>query len=669
MYKFTNLSAHKPTSFVSLTGNEDALPVIEDDVSFVPDIQRMMYGLGDVPQPHVESAALIESITLDQILSLLHQASEIMELRGGTVLAPEDILFLMKRNHKSLKRLITYLGVKDEAQLHSSALNGNLPSGAVPDIMTIPETEEDILKFPQVDLNTPLDWKKGRKKYCLVFLKNLNIEESDLNQLVDLAKETRLNRINNIALSLSPMAYESFHAARCKSFCSNNITFGRFLKWVAKRGGWNEEISQPVLDILIYVAKETVACVVDMVMTLKEEADLKTKKCSVLSSAITPDEIREVIRQCGKKTQVAVYENESIIPNLFAFVHKMHLVQPPNPDSTLAFSVGVQCIANLMSNNDTMRNYVADNFAPNISEWLKTEGSKQQNYVCAVLLNLDQVGKLSRELYNKEFVRDLVRVSESGSEFGILLLQNFISCHLFRQLYDSGEEEQKVFLLQLLDSMITDESYYAAEVTAMCNKFKKACDRIMTEVPSAGPYSALELAILLEFMCSTSYKSGYISSFQSDSSLVVSSSYLLRGIHEVVSQKKNWKESLKEAVDVLKNKNSEMTNKPFFGVKGNLIRLLGNLAFRNKRNQDLVREAGCIPIILDSCKLDGDNPFIKEWSILTIRNLCDGNPENQTFIKNMNYQGCDFSVAQELSLSLDGGEGSGINIAPVLRRS
>uniref|UniRef100_A0A0A9Z1E9 Transcription initiation protein SPT3 n=2 Tax=Lygus hesperus TaxID=30085 RepID=A0A0A9Z1E9_LYGHE len=299
MYKFTNLSAHKPTSFVSLTGNEDALPVIEDEVSFVPDIQRMMYGLGDVPQPHVESAALIETITLDQIVSLLHQASEIMELRGGTALAPEDILFLMKRNHKALKRLITYLGVKDEAQLHTNALrgDGNIPSGAVPD-MTVPETEEEILKFPQVDISTPMDWKKGRKKYCLVYLKNLNIDESDLNQLVDLAKETRLNRINNIALSLSPMAYESFHTARCKSFCSNNMTFGRFLKWITNKGGWNEEISQPVLDILIYMAKETVACIVDMVMTLKEEADLKTKKCSVLSSAITPDEIREVIRRC-----------------------------------------------------------------------------------------------------------------------------------------------------------------------------------------------------------------------------------------------------------------------------------------------------------------------------------------------------------------------------------
>uniref|UniRef100_A0A0K8T3G0 Ataxin-10 n=1 Tax=Lygus hesperus TaxID=30085 RepID=A0A0K8T3G0_LYGHE len=365
---------------------------------------------------------------------------------------------------------------------------------------------------------------------------------------------------------------------------------------------------------------------------------------------------------------LSVDENDSLITNLFAFVEKMHLVQPPSPDSTLAFSIGVQCIVNLMSNNDAIRNYFADNYIQSILGWLKTEGCKQQNYVCAALLNIDQVGKLSKELNNEEFVRDLISVSESGAEFGILLMQNLLNSRHFRQLYEAAREEQRFFLVQLLESMMTDEGSFVDEVTFLSSKFKKSCDGIMAATPSVSSFASLELALMLEFLSATSYKSGYISTLQSDFSLVINSSYLLRGIHEIVSQKKTWKESLKEAVESIKDKNSELTKKPFFGVKGNLIRLLGNLSYKHKRNQDQIREAGCIPIFLDSCKLDGENPFIKEWSILTIRNVCDGNPENQTFIKNMNYQGCDLSVVQELSLSLDDGEGNGINIAPVLRR-
>lgn len=55
------------------------------------------------------------------------------------------------------------------------------------------------------------------------------------------------------------------------------MSAARFLKWICVRGGWKEEVSQPVLDILVYLAKETIACIIDMVMTLREELALLTK--------------------------------------------------------------------------------------------------------------------------------------------------------------------------------------------------------------------------------------------------------------------------------------------------------------------------------------------------------------------------------------------------------
>uniref|UniRef100_A0A8D1S3F4 Ataxin-10 n=1 Tax=Sus scrofa TaxID=9823 RepID=A0A8D1S3F4_PIG len=46
------------------------------------------------------------------------------------------------------------------------------------------------------------------------------------------------------------------------------------------------------------------------------------------------------------------------------------------------------------------------------------------------------------------------------------------------------------------------------------------------------------------------------------------------------------------------------------GFKSHLIRLIGNLCYKNKENQDKVSELDGIPLILDSCGIDDSNPCI-----------------------------------------------------------
>jgi len=46
------------------------------------------------------------------------------------------------------------------------------------------------------------------------------------------------------------------------------------------------------------------------------------------------------------------------------------------------------------------------------------------------------------------------------------------------------------------------------------------------------------------------------------------------------------------------------------GFKSHLIRLIGNLCYKNKDNQDKVSELDGIPLILDSCSIDDSNPCI-----------------------------------------------------------
>eukprot|EP00012_Vannella_robusta_P001686 CAMPEP_0206188268 /NCGR_PEP_ID=MMETSP0166-20121206/3475_1 /ASSEMBLY_ACC=CAM_ASM_000260 /TAXON_ID=95228 /ORGANISM="Vannella robusta, Strain DIVA3 518/3/11/1/6" /LENGTH=208 /DNA_ID=CAMNT_0053603967 /DNA_START=400 /DNA_END=1023 /DNA_ORIENTATION=+ len=82
-------------------------------------------------------------------------------------------------------------------------------------------------------------------------------------------------------------------------------------------------------------------------------------------------------------------------------------------------------------------------------------------------------------------------------------------------------------------------------------------------------------------------------------------------------------------------------DKPGEGIKGlkvNLVRILGNISYKHFPTQEQIRTAGGIEILLSHSKIDPTNEYIKEWSVLAIRNLCDNNEANQNFIQSLQPQ-------------------------------
>jgi ataxin-10 len=84
----------------------------------------------------------------------------------------------------------------------------------------------------------------------------------------------------------------------------------------------------------------------------------------------------------------------------------------------------------------------------------------------------------------------------------------------------------------------------------------------------------------------------------------------------------------------------ELINEPE-GYRSRLIRVAGNLCFRNTTRQDLVRDEGFIPLVLAHCNIDEHNPLIREWALVALRNLCEGNEANQQYIDAMRPQNKD----------------------------
>ncbi|KAJ3690379.1 hypothetical protein LUZ61_019543 [Rhynchospora tenuis] len=68
---------------------------------------------------------------------------------------------------------------------------------------------------------------------------------------------------------------------------------------------------------------------------------------------------------------------------------------------------------------------------------------------------------------------------------------------------------------------------------------------------------------------------------------------------------------------------------PYKGYRRDLVSVIGNLLHRRKRVQDTVREKQAIPLLLQQCVVDEENPYLREWGLLAVRNLLEGNEDNQ----------------------------------------
>ncbi|XP_035129207.3 ataxin-10 isoform X2 [Callithrix jacchus] len=90
------------------------------------------------------------------------------------------------------------------------------------------------------------------------------------------------------------------------------------------------------------------------------------------------------------------------------------------------------------------------------------------------------------------------------------------------------------------------------------------------------------------------------------------------------------------------------------GFKSHLIRLIGNLCYKNKDNQDKVNELDGIPLILDNCSVSDSNPFLTQWVIYAIRNLTEDNSQNQDVIAKMEEQGlADPSLLKQMGFEVE----------------
>ncbi|KAG9319236.1 hypothetical protein KVV02_008077 [Mortierella alpina] len=73
----------------------------------------------------------------------------------------------------------------------------------------------------------------------------------------------------------------------------------------------------------------------------------------------------------------------------------------------------------------------------------------------------------------------------------------------------------------------------------------------------------------------------------------------------------------------------------FVGLKRDIVRLVGNLAYRSRHVQDRIRQCNGLIVMLSQCNIDDANPYLREYAILAMKNILTGNSENQALIEEL----------------------------------
>ncbi|XP_077437342.1 transcription initiation protein SPT3 homolog [Vanacampus margaritifer] len=236
--------------------------------SFIPEIQGMMFALGDARRPLHETAALVQDIVHTQLITMLHQASEGATLRGSRVIAVEDILFLMRRDKRKVSRLLKYLQFRD----YKSKLLKGLD-------------DDDGVEQGAGSSGTVAGGNQRRQRLAQDYLLWLD-HTSELvslaeRQEVDPVKQERLERLERHSRAMDQTQYAEFCESRQLSFAKKASKFRDWLDC----SSLELKPNGVAMEILSYLAYETVAQIVDLSLLVKQEMVAKTNAVTHVISA------------------------------------------------------------------------------------------------------------------------------------------------------------------------------------------------------------------------------------------------------------------------------------------------------------------------------------------------------------------------------------------------
>ncbi|XP_074854200.1 ataxin-10 [Carettochelys insculpta] len=418
----------------------------------------------------------------------------------------------------------------------------------------------------------------------------------------------------------------------------------------------DEGIFQSLLNILTKASCEVeLAC--------KDSMELATLDTSLLFIAECFRCLRNACVQCAR--------NQDIMRNLGLIEESVHLIQllhglEVEQELLLpALRCSLQFLGNLAAGNGNSQNKIWNCAFPDIFLiCLNHHDEKITAYCCMVLftcLNPDKVRELL-EHKNLNVALAVLKIygKQLESEWSFLIVtEHLLNCpELVKVMYAKLSNQERITLLEVImakisekNSMTSDEKTVLlknAEFLVGCFQVK-CCDVLrLTSTANIEDEEAMVTIRLLDVLCEMTSNNEQLEHLQMCPGLLETAVDTLRLTHLAGKQTTNVFTATHSMTP------EEEISHPAVGFKSHLIRLIGNLCYKNKENQDKVYRLDGIPLILDNCSIDDNNPFVSQWAVYAIRNLTEHNERNQELIAEMEQQGlADSSILENMGLKVE----------------
>ncbi|XP_072452707.1 ataxin-10 [Notamacropus eugenii] len=378
--------------------------------------------------------------------------------------------------------------------------------------------------------------------------------------------------------------------------------------------------------------------------------------------------------RCLRNACVQSPENQGMIRNLNLIGTTVELIElfqkldAEQESQLMAFRCGLQFLGNLAAGNATSQQAVwRDTFPELFLYCLGHPDEKVVAYASMVLFTCLSAERLKDlQTQNLSVALRVIKAHQRQpeSEWAFLIISDYLlkSPDLVKSMYAKLSNAERVTLLDLMiaklieDGPLTREDLAAflrhAELVA--SNFQEKCKSVL-KLASAGHNNdeeALTIIRLLHVLCEMTANCELLSSLQAFPGLLETVVEILQLTHLAGKQTPN----VFTAASCIRG-DGDVSN-PAVGFKSHLVRLIGNLCYKNTKNQDKVYELDGIPLILDNCSIDDNNPFVNQWAVYAIRNLTEHNKRNQELIAKMEGHGlADTAMLKKMGLEVENRDG------------
>lgn len=179
---------------------------------------------------------------------------------------------------------------------------------------------------------------------------------------------------------------------------------------------------------------------------------------------------------------------------------------------------------------------------------------------------------------------------QHDNEYLTFIVEILLQTKEFYSNYKAFKITHRLIILDVVSENIHKDNFLlpAEFVTIITQVFKDTSDCILKagdqDIENIDPVEACKL---LSVLSSLSGIEKYLQNLQNDKSLLVTCSYLLKSIHLSGKNTKNNFTAI-QRLSELTSPADDIKHHPAFGIKADLIRLLGNMSWKNKNNQDEV---------------------------------------------------------------------------------